>query len=81
MYRFLILAYEKEIEVQETPMLDKATEIWLICNNSAEALKEAQTVFVAKHYHIRKIEKMYEIKTPGQAGPVLGPMTTLPGIQ
>lgn len=79
MYRFLILAYEKEIEVQETPMLDKATEIWLICDDAAQALNEAKKVFVAKHYHIRKIEAMYNVNAPG--GPTLGPMTSLPGIQ
>ena len=75
MYQFQILAYEEEIKETENniPLLNKVTEIWIIAKNAAEALKEAQEVYVARHYHIRRINKMLNIVPGGQQIPPITP--------
>ena len=59
LYRFLILAYEKESKSEETPgLLEKATEIYITTTSAAAALAEARELFLAKNYFIKRIEKV-----------------------
>lgn len=77
MYRFLILAFEKELTKEEMEdhfvpgALTKVTEIWLLANTAADALAEARKIIIAKNYHIRKIEKMYQTAPPPGNSPSL----------
>lgn len=61
MYKFLIIAYENKLD-GEMGILQNATEIHLVADNSAEALTEAKKIYMAKQYWIKRIEKVNPIE-------------------
>ena len=67
MYKFFILAYEKELNKKEQEemgdnvipgMLKWATEIHIVAESAAEALQKSSYVFMAKNYFIKRIEQL-----------------------
>lgn len=69
MYRFLILAFDRELtkaEMEEHYVpgsLTKVTEIWLIAEDAAKALSEARKIIIAQNYHIRRIDQILDNPT------------------